>query len=179
MVYELALTIHEQLGLEEACEALRDEFLDCAHDGSNWGLAKSMLAQMQAEGIDPSAPGALDAWIEAFNARPYQQRDALLSPAADRMVRAAGLDPDTDVKLVDLAVAMQIPAVIGGTVDATLSLEPVGSIAVASGKAARAMTNPVAGVIADPFYSGASIMTAKFLKERPETARKVVVQRMR
>jgi NitT/TauT family transport system substrate-binding protein len=90
------------------------------------------------------------------------------------MVRAAGLNPDTDVKLVDLAVAMQVPAVVGGTVDATLSLEPVGSIAVASGKAVRAMTNPVASVIADPFYSGAAIMTAKFLKERPETARKVV-----
>jgi NitT/TauT family transport system substrate-binding protein len=90
------------------------------------------------------------------------------------MVRSAGLDPDTDVKLVDLAVAMQVPAVVGGTVDATLSLEPVGSIAVASGKAARAMTNPVATVIADPFYSGASLMTVKFLKERPDVARKVV-----
>jgi NitT/TauT family transport system substrate-binding protein len=90
------------------------------------------------------------------------------------MVRAAGLDPDNDVKLVDLAVAMQVPAVVGGTVDATLSLEPVGSIAVASGKAIRAMTNPVAGVIADPFYSGASIMTTKFLKERPDVAKRVV-----
>lgn len=77
--------------LEEACDELRNEFLECAHDGSNWGLAKSMLARMQAEGIDPSAPGALDAWIEDFNARPYQQRDALLGPAADRMVRASGL----------------------------------------------------------------------------------------
>jgi NitT/TauT family transport system substrate-binding protein len=90
------------------------------------------------------------------------------------MVRSAGLDPDTDVKLVDLAVAMQVPAVVGGTVDATLSLEPVGSIAVASGKAVRAVTNPVAKVIADPFYSGAAIMTTKFIKERPEVARKVV-----
>ena len=90
------------------------------------------------------------------------------------MVRAAGLDPDKDVKLIDLAVAMQVPAVVGGTVDATLSLEPVGSIAVASGKAMRAMTNPVAGVIADPFYSGASIMTTKFLKDRPDVAKRVV-----
>src|ERR1700722_6094581 len=90
------------------------------------------------------------------------------------LVRAAGLDPDKDLKLVDLAVAMQVPAVVGGTVDATLSLEPVGSIAVASGKAIRAETNPVAKVIADPFYSGASIMTTKFLKERPDVARKVV-----
>src|SRR5580704_10209571 len=90
------------------------------------------------------------------------------------MVRSAGLDPDTDVKLVDLAVAMQVPAIVGGTVDATLSLEPVGSIAVASGKAIRAETNPVAKVIADPFYSGASIMTTKFMKEQPDVARRVV-----
>jgi NitT/TauT family transport system substrate-binding protein len=90
------------------------------------------------------------------------------------MVRASGLDPDTDVKLVDLAVSMQVPAVVGGTVDATLSLEPVGSIAVASGKAVRAVTNPVAKVIADPFYSGASIMTTKFMREHPDVARRVV-----
>ena len=36
------------------------------------------------------------------------------------------------------------------------------------------MTNPVASVIADPFYSGASIMTTKFLKERPDVAQRVV-----
>jgi NitT/TauT family transport system substrate-binding protein len=46
--------------------------------------------------------------------------------------------------------------------------------AVASGKAKRAMSNPVAAVIADPFYSGVSIMTTKLLKERPEVARKIV-----
>lgn len=90
------------------------------------------------------------------------------------MVRAAGLDPDKDVTLTDLAVAMQVPAVAGGSVDATLSLEPVGSIAVASGKAKRAMTNPVASVIADPFYSGAAVLTTKFMKERPAVAKKIV-----
>lgn len=93
---------------------------------------------------------------------------------ARHMVRSAGLDPDTDVMLQDLAVAMQVPAVVGGSVDATLSLEPVGSIAVASGKAKRAVTNPVAAVIADPFYSGAAVLTVRFMKERPEVARRVV-----
>jgi len=77
--------------LEQACEELADEFQQQARDSSQWGVAKSMFMQMQTEGIDPSAPGALDAWIEDFNARPRQQRDALLGPAADRMVRAAGL----------------------------------------------------------------------------------------
>ena len=87
------------------------------------------------------------------------------------MVRAAGLDPEKDVTLVDLAVGMQVPAVVGGSVDATLSLEPVGSVAVASGQAKRAITNPVAQVIADPFYSGVSLLTLKFLKERPQVAK--------
>jgi len=90
------------------------------------------------------------------------------------MVRAAGLDPEKDVTLVDLAVGMQVPAVVGGSVDATLSLEPVGSVAVASGQAKRAITNPVAQVIADPFYSGVSLLTLKFLRERPQAAKKVV-----
>ncbi|WP_375457304.1 ABC transporter substrate-binding protein [uncultured Methylobacterium sp.] len=93
---------------------------------------------------------------------------------ARHMVRSAGLDPDKDVTLVDLAVAMQVPAVVGGSADATLSLEPVGSVAVASGKAKRALTNPVEAVIADPFYSGAALVTTRFLKERPAVARRIV-----
>lgn len=90
------------------------------------------------------------------------------------MVRKAGLDPDKDVRLVELAVGLQVQAVIAGSVDATLSLEPVGSIAVALGEAKRAMTNPVATIIADPFYSGVSLLTTKFIKDRPAVARRMV-----
>lgn len=90
------------------------------------------------------------------------------------VVRSNGLDPDKDVRLQEVAVALQVPSVVAGTVDATLSLEPVGSIAIASKEAKRAMTNPVAMFIADPFYSGVSVLTAKFIKERPAVARKVV-----
>ena len=90
------------------------------------------------------------------------------------MARKAGLNPDKDVRLVELAVGLQVPAVISGTVDATLSLEPVGSIATALGEAKRAVTNPCASVIADPVYSGVSVLTTKFLTERPAVARKVV-----
>lgn len=90
------------------------------------------------------------------------------------LVRAAGLDPDSDVKLVDLAVPQQVPAVLGGSVDATLSLEPVGSIAAATDGVERVVVNPVAGVIADPFYSGAAVLTTKFIEERPEVAQKIV-----
>ena len=90
------------------------------------------------------------------------------------IVRQNGLDPDKDVRVTAIAVPLQVPSVVAGSVDATLSLEPVGSIAEASGEATRAMINPVAKYIADPFYSGASVLTTKVIKERPEVARKVV-----
>lgn len=90
------------------------------------------------------------------------------------LVRASGLDPDKDVTLVDLAVPQQVPAVLGGSVDATLSLEPVGSIAAYTEGVDRAVINPVAMVIADPFFSGAAVLTTKFIKERPAVAKKIV-----
>lgn len=93
---------------------------------------------------------------------------------ARHVVRSAGLDPEKDVTLVDLAVPQQVPAVLGGSVAATLSLEPVGSIAAATEGVERAMINPVAAVIADPFYSGASLLTTRFINERPSVARKIV-----
>jgi NitT/TauT family transport system substrate-binding protein len=90
------------------------------------------------------------------------------------MLRANGLDPDKDVRLQEIAVGLQVPSVVAGSIDATLSLEPVGSVAVASGEATRAMVNPCATVIADPFYSGVSVLTTRFIKERPQVARKLV-----
>ena len=90
------------------------------------------------------------------------------------VVRKAGLDPDKDVRLVELAVGLQVQAVVAGTVDATLSLEPVGSIAVAVGEAKRALTNPMSTAVSDPFYSGVSLLTTKFIKERPAVAKRFV-----
>lgn len=90
------------------------------------------------------------------------------------IVRLNGLDPDKDTRVTAISVPLQVPSVASGSVDATLSLEPVGSIADATGEANRAMVNPVGQFIADPFYSGAAVLTTKFINERPEVARKVV-----
>jgi len=75
--------------LEQACHALRGEFLQRARDRSRWGSAKSLVMQMLAEGIDPSAPGAMDAWMADFNTRPTEQRKAIVGPATDHMIHAA------------------------------------------------------------------------------------------
>lgn len=90
------------------------------------------------------------------------------------VIRKAGLDPDKDVRLNELAVGLQVQAVVAGTIDATLSLEPVGSIAVAMKEAKRALTNPMSTAVFDPFYSGVSLLTTKFIKERPAVAKRFV-----
>lgn len=82
--------------LEVTCDELHDEFSRCARDKSRWGLAKSMFMQMQAEGVDPSEPGALDGWMEGFNSRSRGQRDAVIGGTADRVAHAAGLRPLSD-----------------------------------------------------------------------------------
>lgn len=93
---------------------------------------------------------------------------------ARHLVRLNGLDPDKDVRVVPIGVPLQVPSVVAGSVDATLSLEPVGSIAAGSPDTERAMTNACAMFISDPFYSGAAVLTTKFIKERPAVAKKIV-----
>ncbi len=93
---------------------------------------------------------------------------------ARHLVRLNGLDPDKDVNVTAVSVPLQVQSVIAGSVDATLSLEPVGSIADAQDETIRAVVNPCSMFIADPFYSGAAVLTTKFIKERPEVAKKVV-----
>jgi hypothetical protein len=77
--------------LEQALDVLGEEFRTHAQDSSRWGLAKSMFMQMQTEGVDPSQPGAIDAWMDDFNSRRCEERDAIIGPAADRMAQAVGI----------------------------------------------------------------------------------------
>ncbi len=79
--------------LEQACAAFSEEFHERASSPESWGLAKSMAMQMFTEGIDPTEPGAMEAWISDFNARPRTDRDAVLGGAAKRMQDAAKPGP--------------------------------------------------------------------------------------
>lgn len=90
------------------------------------------------------------------------------------LLKQNGLEPGTNVTIEQMAVGLHLTSVVSGAVDATLSLEPVGSIAEATQQAKIAMTNPVSEFISDPFYSGAAVLTSKFITDRPETAKKVV-----
>jgi hypothetical protein len=82
--------------LEEAIDVLGKEFKTQAQDSSRWGLAKSMFMRMQTESVDPSQPGAIDAWMDDFNSRPRDERDAIIGPAGARMAQAAGIRPPNE-----------------------------------------------------------------------------------
>lgn len=54
------------------------EFVGAMKDSSSFGLAKSIVGAMLAEGIEPSDRAAVDAWIGDFNARPEEERRRVL-----------------------------------------------------------------------------------------------------
>ncbi len=91
------------------------------------------------------------------------------------ILRNAGIDPDKDVVLAELALNVQIPAVVSGAVDALVAIEPIGSIAIAAGDVQPIVVNVGAKYVTNPWFGGGAVMTTKFIKERPEVARKVML----
>lgn len=75
--------------LTEASRDLHDDFLDAAADRARWGPAKAMGMQMRADGVDASDPEGVQAWMEDFNARPFEERDRIVGPSLDARLPAA------------------------------------------------------------------------------------------
>jgi NitT/TauT family transport system substrate-binding protein len=91
------------------------------------------------------------------------------------ILRNAGINPDKEVVLTELALNVQVPAVVSGTVDALITIEPLGSIAVAKGDVQPVILNVGAKYVTNPWFGGGAVMTTKFIKERPAVARKVMI----
>ncbi len=86
------------------------------------------------------------------------------------LLKNQGLDPDHDVQIQEIPLAQHIPALLNGDVEATLSLEPVGAVAEATGRLVRRETNPAARHVVDPCLSGAYLMTKAFRDAHPREA---------
>jgi hypothetical protein len=56
-------------------------FAPAMQDGSRFGMAKSLFSSMSDEGVALEDRDAVSAWIEDFNARPYDERAALTDDA--------------------------------------------------------------------------------------------------
>ncbi len=73
--------------LASYAESLQKEFLERARDPRAWGMAKTLAMQMRADDIDMEDGGAVDAWIAAFNERPFDERAALTPMPSDHEAR--------------------------------------------------------------------------------------------
>jgi hypothetical protein len=54
--------------LEAAVQRLRPQFEQACRDPRRWGPAKSLVAEMEADGVDLADEHAVAAWIESYNA---------------------------------------------------------------------------------------------------------------
>lgn len=91
-----------------------------------------------------------------------------------RIIRKNGLDSEKDVRLVEVPVQQHITALLSGSLDATLSLEPTGAIAEASGKAKRVEKSIGTKYLTDPFYPGVTVLSSDFVNKRPKIAAALV-----
>jgi NitT/TauT family transport system substrate-binding protein len=91
------------------------------------------------------------------------------------ILRNVGIDPDKEVVLAELALNVQIPAVVSGAVDALITIEPMGSMGIAAGDVRAVVSNVGAKYVTNPWFGGGAVMTTKFIKERPEVAKKVML----
>ena len=82
---------------------------------------------------------------------------------------------ESDVTLVELPFPLQVQALLAGTVDATITIDPFAASALATGNVEAPVINVGAKYVANPWFGGCAVMTTKFIKERPETARKIMV----
>lgn len=68
-------SIAETLG---AVDQFESQFRDAMRDPSRYGPAKSIVDEMMRDGVDMTDQDAVAGWIESFNARPLEERDAVL-----------------------------------------------------------------------------------------------------
>jgi len=85
-----------------------------------------------------------------------------------------GLDMDKDLTIVELALPLQVQALLSGQIDALLALEPISTTAVEKSGAKILVKAPGKQYIADPFWYGAGVINAKFAANNPQTAKKVL-----
>jgi hypothetical protein len=108
--------------LRAKLEELAPAFRAAMGDTSRFGLAKRMVGQMHADGVDVSEADTVEAWVDGFNARSTDERGGILDsweqgpgplpavelPSDDELVDAARESP-TLARLVAFTRAVERP----------------------------------------------------------------------
>lgn len=119
-------------GLEERSE----QFLAEMRNPAAFGTGKSLFTGMADEGIDFSDPAAVDAWIQDFNTRPYEQRAGLVpEPDGEIMLPPMALPEDDALAAQALASpAMRQVAAFLDWIGDGRGLTQKGNVKLADGK---------------------------------------------
>jgi NitT/TauT family transport system substrate-binding protein len=88
-------------------------------------------------------------------------------------LKKLGMEPEKDVKVLQVGSNMQIQALAAKQFDALFTVEPYGTIAVLKGVAKVLVASPRTKYIQDPFWGGASAVTTTYLNNNRTTVSKV------
>ncbi len=86
-----------------------------------------------------------------------------------------GLNPNTDLQLVELDVGSQLTALESKTVDALFTYEPTATQAVLEKDAVKILPGAVESQIINPWQAGVWVVSDDFAKTNPEDAHKVML----
>jgi hypothetical protein len=91
--------------LAKRVEDAQVPFEAAMNDEERFSPGKRLVAEMIADGVDPTDQEAMDRWMTGFNERSFEERDRVLGPSLERRRRAvdAGAEPLTRLPPVVLA----------------------------------------------------------------------------
>ena len=87
------LAKREAAELAEAALLHAAEFDEAISDPANAGPARLVFDAMTADGVEVGDPEAMQAWLEEFNARPFEERDRIVGPALESRARTRHAKP--------------------------------------------------------------------------------------
>ena len=82
-----------------------------------------------------------------------------------------GLDPERDVRIIQVAMELQAQALEAGQFDVLFTIEPYGTIAIKKAGARTVLENPRSKYILNPFWVGAAAVRTEFVSTHPTVVR--------
>ena len=76
--------------LARTAASLRQDVAEALRDTARWGPAKALMTEAVAEGVDLADRAELQAWMDDFNSRPFEERDRILGPPPAGTTGATG-----------------------------------------------------------------------------------------
>lgn len=83
----------EAADLADRARSLQAQFTEAMVDPASAGPARLLFDAMRADGVEVGDPEAMQAWLEDFNARPFEERDRVLGSALPLPARAPERPP--------------------------------------------------------------------------------------